>query len=91
MSRHSARGPKWEALRKQVIGEETHCHRCGQPVLRALPGTHPLGPTVDHLIPRSKGGPKYDRSNLRLAHRRCNLTAGDREPEHSRPTTSRQW
>jgi 5-methylcytosine-specific restriction endonuclease McrA len=33
---------------------------------------HPLSPSVDHIIPLSKGGHPSDLSNLQLAHRWCN-------------------
>jgi hypothetical protein len=36
-------------------------------------------PTIDHWIPLSKGG-TWDLSNLRLAHRECNIWKGDRLP-----------
>ena len=35
------------------------------------------GPTVDHVIPKSKGGTN-DLSNLKLSHRRCNETKGSK-------------
>lgn len=35
------------------------------------------GPTVDHIHPRSKGGPD-DLDNLQLAHWRCNRAKGNR-------------
>lgn len=34
-------------------------------------------PTIDHVIPRSLGGPD-EIDNLRLAHRKCNLDRGNR-------------
>jgi 5-methylcytosine-specific restriction endonuclease McrA len=32
--------------------------------------------TLDHVVPRSKGGTNQD-ANLRLAHKRCNKERGD--------------
>jgi 5-methylcytosine-specific restriction endonuclease McrA len=37
-------------------------------------------PTLDHLIPASKGGTD-DPENLKLAHRSCNRAKGDRLPD----------
>lgn len=75
----SARGgintARHQRLRARVIAEETHCHLCGDLVDRQLPGTHPMGPTAHHVIPRSRGGPML-RGNYRLAHKRCNEKAG---------------
>ena len=38
------------------------------------------GPSVDHVIPRSKGG-THDLANLTLAHRSCNTRKGNRTVE----------
>lgn len=64
-------GHHHHTIRAQVIAEESHCGICGLPVDKTLPGTHPDGPTVDHIIRRRDGGPNA-RSNYRLAHQRCN-------------------
>lgn len=49
------------------------CHLCAKKVRRTLPGTHPMGPTIDHLVPLAAGGTDR-RDNVRLAHRQCNIT-----------------
>lgn len=36
--------------------------------------------TVDHVVPRSRGG-RTELANLRLAHRRCNGSRGNHLPE----------
>lgn len=46
------------------------CWLCG------LPGAD----SVDHVIPRSRGGAVWDIRNMAPAHRRCNFARGDREP-----------
>lgn len=53
------------------------CHLCGKTVDRHLNGRHPLGPTLDHVIPLSRGG-EHSRANVALAHRRCNTRKGNR-------------
>ncbi|ACV09799.1 HNH endonuclease [Jonesia denitrificans DSM 20603] len=40
------------------------------------PQTHNDAPTLDHIIPRSKGG-THEESNLKTAHRICNSLRGD--------------
>ena len=45
------------------------CQLCGRPV--SVNGAN--GATIDHIIPRSKGGVDYP-SNWQLAHIRCNST-----------------
>jgi hypothetical protein len=61
----------YQRLRTQVLAEEADCWVCGMRVDQALPGIHPEGPTVDHITRRVDGGTN-ERSNLRLAHNRCN-------------------
>jgi 5-methylcytosine-specific restriction endonuclease McrA len=61
----------YDANRKLVVRHETHCWVCGELVDKTLSGRHPDGPTIDHVIARSRGGTN-DISNLRLAHQRCN-------------------
>ena len=39
---------------------------------------HPMRPTIDEVIPRSKGGSPTDRRNCRLAHWICNRRKSDR-------------
>jgi 5-methylcytosine-specific restriction endonuclease McrA len=45
-------------------------------------------PTVEHLLPRSKGG-THRRGNIVLAHWFCNNLAGDRTPEEKRAIRER--
>lgn len=53
------------------------CNICTKPVNMSKSGRDPLGPTIDHLLPVSKGGTN-DSFNLALAHRRCNTSRGNR-------------
>ena len=50
------------------------CHLCRKTVPDRL-WPHPLSPSLDHVIPLSKGGP-HDPDNVRLAHLRCNVEKG---------------
>jgi len=66
-------------LRLGDLGERDNwkCQLCGDHVVQSLSGMHPDGPTVDHILPISKGG--LDTwSNVQLAHRRCNTLKGNR-------------
>lgn len=69
-------GGRARRLKALVFATETHCHLCGQHVDQTLHHNHEMARTVDHLVPRSKGGDPYARSNARLAHRRCNTERG---------------
>jgi hypothetical protein len=64
-------GYEWRKMRRVVVDEETHCGFCNEPVDKSLTVPHPGAPAVDHIVPRTQGG-TMDRSNLRLAHARCN-------------------
>lgn len=62
-------------LAEIIERDGSRCHLCGLKVNAALSGMNPKGPTIDHLVPLSAGG--HDcRSNVALAHRRCNVVRG---------------
>lgn len=70
-------GPQWKALEKQVLAEETHCGRCGNPVDHTLPRRSRWGATIGHIIEIDRAPHLiYDRSNVRLEHWICNIRAG---------------
>lgn len=56
------------------------CWLCGGEVDPTAPTTSPWRATIDHLVPRSRGG-GTEPANLRLAHRRCNNARGSHLPE----------
>lgn len=49
----------------KLLSHQKHCHICGKRFTKSNP------PTVDHIIPLSKGG-CHDISNISLAHGSCN-------------------
>lgn len=63
------------SLRQIAERDGCSCHLCGLKVNMALSGMHPMGPTIDHLIPLSAGGID-DPVNVALAHRSCNVKRG---------------
>ena len=66
-------GSRWRSLEARVLAEETHCALCDQYVDKSLDRkTDPLSAAIDHDVPLHRGGPEYDRANLRLVHRGCN-------------------
>jgi len=72
------RSAAWKRAAAQVLAEETICHLCGHP------------PSVDHVVPLSKGGDMLARENLRAAHFGCN--SSKREGRGlKKPRTSRMW
>jgi 5-methylcytosine-specific restriction endonuclease McrA len=90
-------GHRRTQLRNRVLAHYTHCHICGQPVNKQLPYLDDWAGEVDEVIPVSLGGNPYRWTNVRLAHRICNRTRGNRPVEQTNtnnvaaPTTSRQW
>ena len=64
-------GYEWRKMRRIVVDEESHCGFCDELVDKTLTTPHPGAPAVDHIVPRAQGG-TMERSNLRLAHARCN-------------------
>ena len=62
----------YENARQKILKTQTICGICGKPVDFSYRAPHPLSPTVDHIIPISKGGHPSDIDNLQLAHRCCN-------------------
>lgn len=82
---------KWQTFRAAMIDIlPDRCSLCGKHVDKGLPGTHPMGPTIDHRIPRSRGGSIYDPSNCALAHHRCNSAKGGKTRTTPRKR-SRAW
>lgn len=81
-------GHAWREARAWVLENYTHCWLCLRPVNKTLSGRHRLGPSVDHVMPLSRGGDPLDREGLRLAHTGCNSRRGDGTRTRKR---SRAW
>ena len=79
--RSDRQGPhqrRFRENRKRILMSESVCAICGRPVDMGLKPPDPMSPTVDHIIPVSKGGHPSDINNLQLAHRICNGMKSDR-------------
>lgn len=58
------------------------CQICFEPVAQDLDHMEPMAPTLDHIIPQAHMEvPDHSASNLRLAHRICNVLRGAPMPE----------
>jgi len=68
----------FERARQKILRTQTICGICGKPVDFGYKYPHPLSPTVDHIIPISRGGHPSDLDNLQLAHRCCNRQKSDK-------------
>jgi hypothetical protein len=60
------------------------CWLCGGAIDPSAGRDSAMCATVDHLVPRSRGG-SNEPDNLRLAHKRCNVRRGNQLPELSWP------
>jgi 5-methylcytosine-specific restriction endonuclease McrA len=65
---------------RRVKREEHLCWLCGEPVDKSLPHGLPESPEIDEIIPVSRGGSPFDRSNCHLSHRICNQRRGNKMP-----------
>lgn len=70
------KGAKQEPYTKEelVVRDAGICQICNKPV-ESADGMDPMGPTIDHIQPLSKGGDDT-LANVQLAHRKCNGTKG---------------
>ena len=67
--------------RVEVFEDDSYvCQLCGAPVLALAKFPHPLSPSIDHIVPLSKGG-RHVRANVQTAHFRCNSAKQDRETD----------
>lgn len=90
-------GRPFRRARAQVLRSATHCWICGGLLDFAAPPRTPMAPSVDHVVPLSRGGHPTRRDGLRPAHYGCNSRRGNgTHDEHVLvvlPPTggSRQW
>lgn len=77
-TRRGRSGRPWERVKAIVYREETHCWLCGHWVDQTLHHQEPMARSADHLVQLAHGGNPLARTNLRLAHRRCNTIRGNK-------------
>lgn len=81
LKRKSKRAGK---IRTLLARDGNLCWLCGEP----FANKSGRKPSLDHVIPRSKGGSNRN-ENLRLAHGRCNWERGSAEPKGIAPAQHR--
>lgn len=72
---------QFKSNKKRILQTQSVCGICGKPVDKSLKFPHPMSPSVDHIIPVSKGGHPSDIGNLQLAHWCCNRQKSDKLAE----------
>lgn len=81
-------GHQWRQIRKAVLSVEPLICFCGGAIDKRLPYPHPGSPSVDLIVPWSKGGSPLDINNLRPAHLAHNIGRGNRDTP---PPRNRRW
>jgi len=85
--RHRKRARKhgvgYEPIRLATVLERDGwvCGICTEPISRAATYPDPMQPSLDHIVPMSKGG-SHTYSNVQAAHHRCNTLKRDTSPQH---------
>jgi 5-methylcytosine-specific restriction endonuclease McrA len=69
------KGRHWENLKRIARIEQPDCWLCHKPIDWQAHWMHPTAFTLDHVIPKSRGGTDHP-DNVRSAHRRCNEERG---------------
>lgn len=75
----SRRRPRWISRPRRLaiyVRDGWICQLCHDPVDATLHHSDDWAASLDHIVPRSRGGDDTD-ANLRLAHRWCNAVRGD--------------
>jgi 5-methylcytosine-specific restriction endonuclease McrA len=97
-SKDCAKVRKWEKLRSSLRlavyeRDKGICQLCAKPVVEEAWQQElwqPLYPTLDHIIPRSKGG-EHTLQNLQLAHAICNSYKRDLDASTRMGEESAAW
>lgn len=72
-------GAEHQAIAPQILERDRWiCQLCMKPISRTAPPRTPFAPSIDHIVPVSRGGTGHP-SNLRAAHYSCNSARGNRE------------
>lgn len=96
--RYGSKNVIFENNKKIILATQSVCAICGLPIDKSLKSPHPMSPSVDHIIPISKGGDATAIDNLQLAHRTCNRMKSDKlirpidpKNENKHLPQSRNW
>lgn len=75
-----ASSKQWITFRVEFLSqfETLECHYCGRKNLLIVTDDRERLATVDHVVPKSKGGAEYDPENLVVACVSCNNNKKDK-------------
>lgn len=70
-------GVEAEDVDRDVVGDRDGwcCGLCGQQVDKTLPYPDPMSPSLDHVVPLSRGG-AHTYANTQITHLKCNVAKG---------------
>lgn len=73
------RDPSAEKVDRDVVGERDgwKCGICRKRVDNSIPWPNPLSPSLDHIVPLSRGG-DHTYANSRISHLVCNMQRSNR-------------
>lgn len=60
--------------------DQWHCQICGEQINSSLTWPHPLSPSIDHVLPLSRGG-SHTYDNVQASHLKCNISYGARNKD----------
>ena len=69
---HTDAKAAFQKAKKIIFKSQSCCGICGRPVDFDKKFPDPWSPTIDHILPVSKGGAPATLENLQLAHLQCN-------------------
>lgn len=77
--RATREGRQHERIDRNIVFERDDftCKLCGGALDMGAAKAHPLAPTLDHIVPLSRGG-DHLYANVQAAHFRCNTAKGNR-------------
>lgn len=82
MSRNLYQTPRWRNLRLELLDEAGwRCQECG--ACRRF--------EIDHVVPWSRGGDFWDRSNLRVLCKGCHFSKTGKENAQKVPQEVEEW
>ena len=84
-----ARSLDAKTLVLRLHGDRPACWICGFPISLSEPQDAPGSFSLDHVVPRSKGGGRLGVANLKPAHRYCNIYRAAGNPSARRRAKAR--
>ncbi len=79
---------QYDRNKRIIFHSQEYCALCGGLVDFSRKFPDPLSPSIDHIIPVSRGGDPSALENMQLAHLGCNAAKGNRNIKSNKPSAS---